>query len=70
MHGVVEATVTPPGQPEDLVATGGDLDGGGAVVGGEAVPVGKAAHVNDVADPRSPDAHGSSPYGSEAASKT
>jgi hypothetical protein len=41
VDGVVEAAVPAAGQPVDLAAAGGDLDGGCAVIGGELVPLAK-----------------------------
>jgi len=46
---VVEPAVAAPGQPADLPAAGGHLDGRGAVAGGEVIPVREAGHVPDVA---------------------
>ena len=43
VDGVVEPAVAAPGQPPDLAAAGGHLDGGGAVAGGDVVPVREAS---------------------------
>ena len=50
VDGVVQPPVPAPGQPVNLTAAGGHLDGRGAVIGGEAVPAGEPGHVLDVAD--------------------
>jgi hypothetical protein len=43
MDRVIEPPVAAPGQPVDLPAAGGHLDGGGAVLSGEVIPVREAA---------------------------
>jgi len=50
VNGVAVPPVAAQGEPVDLPAAGGDLDGGGAVVGGEAVPAGEPGHLTDGAE--------------------